>query len=256
MLNYDRDRDRFPIVYDNLDGVTDLKKWEKREFDYTQHRVGELERNPTLVKQTFDGKHLLALHKHIFQDCYEWAGELRDNGGQTSPYSWHKTKKIDGVSYTSIYTPDSYIKDRLPEIQQIIKDAGNPRKKEDVLSLVATLSDRINEIHAFREGNSRTKRMFIKQVAERSGFTLDFSRIGVKELTEKEFIANSIIADGKSCALNDSERVGMLKDLYSPLLVSRALLDMKTNGPKNTPQKSSIQKSMVDASEDVMSLDK
>lgn len=42
--------------------------------------------------------------------------------------------------------------------------------------LAYTLSD-LNEIHPFREGNGRSQRMFVSQLAENCGYQLDFSHV-------------------------------------------------------------------------------
>lgn len=42
----------------------------------------------------------------------------------------------------------------------------------------------INAIHPFREGNGRTQRAFVNQVALMNGFYLDFSLITDKEMLE------------------------------------------------------------------------
>jgi hypothetical protein len=45
------------------------------EYDLVEFRTIELSARP--VKATFDEKHLNAIHRHLFQDIYSWAGELR-----------------------------------------------------------------------------------------------------------------------------------------------------------------------------------
>jgi cell filamentation protein len=44
-------------------------------------------------------------------------------------------------------------------------------------SRLAHYLSEINAIHAFREGNGRVQRLFISQVAEHAGYSLDFSAL-------------------------------------------------------------------------------
>jgi cell filamentation protein len=43
----------------------------------TAGRARELEGNRDLVPRTFDAAHWRGIHRHLFQDVYEWAGQWR-----------------------------------------------------------------------------------------------------------------------------------------------------------------------------------
>jgi cell filamentation protein len=62
-------------VLKNLRDLTDPKLLERFEARQTHRRIAELIDNP--VAGRFDVAHLKAIHRHIFQDVYEWAGEFR-----------------------------------------------------------------------------------------------------------------------------------------------------------------------------------
>lgn len=221
MLNYDYDKVKFPIVYDNKHGITDRDEWEKTERDLAAKRIEQLLNDPKLVKQTFDGVHLSELHRYIFQDCYDWAGSFRDNGGQKSIYSAIEKKEFDDIEYTAIYTPDSMINARMEEVNKVIRDkcSGRNARIDLVLSILSAVSDRIIEIHPFRRGNNRVRRVFLTQVAERIGFKLDFTLIDPEELNRAEFLANAASLAEDVEPMSSDERVEMLKELYRPLLV-------------------------------------
>ena len=93
----------------------------------------------------------------------------------------------------------------------------------------------------FREGNSRSKREFLRELADTNGYDLDFSKISVKALTDGEFIANSDYCDGVDISKMKKERVQILKDLYSPILSQKEQVEQKSpalqayiaNKPKN-----------------------
>lgn len=221
MLNYDYDKVKFPIVYDNKHGITDRDEWEKTERDLAAKRIEQLLNDPKLVKQTFDGVHLSELHGYIFQDCYDWAGSFRDNGGQKSIYSAIEKREFDDIEYTAIYTPDSMINARMEEVNKVIRDkcSGRNARIDLVLSILSAVSDRIIEIHPFRRGNNRVRRVFLTQVAERIGFKLDFTLIDPEELNRAEFLANAVSLAEDVESMSSDERVEMLKELYRPLLV-------------------------------------
>jgi fido (protein-threonine AMPylation protein) len=46
--------------------------------DFTAFRLAELQTSP--ICGGFDSAHLQDIHRHLFQDIYEWAGELRGTG--------------------------------------------------------------------------------------------------------------------------------------------------------------------------------
>lgn len=67
-------------VLRNKVGATTLEALRVAENDLLEFRVAELRSQPRLVDRTYDLSHLKALHFHLFQDVYEWAGELRTVG--------------------------------------------------------------------------------------------------------------------------------------------------------------------------------
>jgi cell filamentation protein len=59
----------------NLLGLTDANALGLAEATLTALRIAELNDHPLTGR--FDLEHLKAIHRHIFQDVYVWAGELR-----------------------------------------------------------------------------------------------------------------------------------------------------------------------------------
>src|SRR5580698_9316796 len=56
-------------------GITDQSTLEQIEAALVATRSYELSQTP--LKGRFDLAHLQAIHKHLFGDLYEWAGQLR-----------------------------------------------------------------------------------------------------------------------------------------------------------------------------------
>jgi fido (protein-threonine AMPylation protein) len=62
-------------VFRNKLGITDPAVLSRAATESTTLRLAELQATP--VRGGFDATHLQAIHRHIFQDLYDWAGELR-----------------------------------------------------------------------------------------------------------------------------------------------------------------------------------
>jgi cell filamentation protein len=62
-------------VLKNLLGLTNPELLERFEARRTHRRIAELIDNP--LSGGFDPAHLKAIHRYIFQDVYEWAGQFR-----------------------------------------------------------------------------------------------------------------------------------------------------------------------------------
>jgi fido (protein-threonine AMPylation protein) len=62
-------------VLRNKLGITDPAALSRAATDSTALRLAELQASP--VRGGFDSAHLQAIHHHIYQDLYDWAGELR-----------------------------------------------------------------------------------------------------------------------------------------------------------------------------------
>jgi cell filamentation protein len=111
--------------------------------------------------------HYLAIHRHLFQDIYDWAGELRtleiSKGGNQFQFRQYITTGMADVHRR--LTRANFLK-RLPA-GEFAREAG-------------TIMGDINYVHPFREGNGRTQAQYLKQLAEQAGHALDLRRIDPK----------------------------------------------------------------------------
>ena len=62
-------------VLRNLLDIRDQSELEKAEADYVSFRLKDIARNP--LQGHYDYAHLLQMHRFIFQDLYDWAGQQR-----------------------------------------------------------------------------------------------------------------------------------------------------------------------------------
>lgn len=134
-------------------------------------------RNAQLVARPIDGKfdlaHLQAIHRHLFQDVYAWAGELRvvdiSKGG--SRFASHH--------FLESYSRGVFM--RLTEERRRWQREGVPR---DFPERLAECLGEINAMHPFREGNGRTQRVFVGCLAATQGFRICWENMDQSSMTE------------------------------------------------------------------------
>lgn len=146
-------------VLTNLGGFTDTQALSVFEADLAMARMLELQETPVLGD--FDLDHLCAIHGWIFQDIYPWAGKIRlvDIGKNQTRFLPHsKIPEAFADVHAQIHKTSCFA-DLAGDVQAFASEAG-------------VILGKINIIHAFREGNGRTQREFLKILAERAGFAL------------------------------------------------------------------------------------
>ena len=62
----------------NKYNIRDKELLEKLEIQKVAVKLLRLDIHPRIIKATFDVEHLIAIHKYLFGDIYEWAGEFWD----------------------------------------------------------------------------------------------------------------------------------------------------------------------------------
>jgi len=159
-----------PYIYDdvpvlkNLLGIKDADELERAEADITYLRLYEVDGAIQLT--AFDFFRLLAIHKHIFGDIYEWAGTIRTiqmvKGERVLSGDTIRYALPDDIEYKSVAV--------LKKLNSTNwKMLGVHETAETFTKLIAALW----QIHPFREGNTRTIITFATQFAEAHGFRMD-----------------------------------------------------------------------------------
>jgi cell filamentation protein, protein adenylyltransferase len=158
-------------VLANKLGLVSASELRDAENDLLEFRVAELRASPVIVRQTFDMAHLRAMHRHLFQDVYEWAGQLRTVGIAKNGESF--------VPPLNIAQPLSHVAARIDASDRLLNIA-----EDEVASEIAYLYDYTNYAHPFREGNGRTQREFFDQLLALSGRGLAWDTIDMTRLHE------------------------------------------------------------------------
>ncbi len=162
-------------------GIKDLDKLQTFERKLTMLRVAELLDKP--IPGRFDFNHLKSIHHFIFQDLYDWAGEVR---------------KVD-IAKAQMFCNVKFIDN---EASRIFGELSDDLKimpelsPEEFANKLAYYFAEINALHPFREGNGRSQREFIRQLAMVHGYLIKFSLATDEEMIQASL--DSFMCDYKS----------------------------------------------------------
>lgn len=131
----------------------------KAEENFTFLRLKEIQDKPLIGK--FDFAHLKAIHKYIFQDIYDWAGEERTvEIGKGNLFCTVACIQSYAESVFNKYFSQCY--------------AAKDNFEEFIKALAENYGD-LNALHPFREGNGRTQREFARLICLTCGYDFDLS---------------------------------------------------------------------------------
>lgn len=99
---------------------------------------------------SFSSKSLVALHLHLFQDIYNFAGEFRD---------------VQLVKGQTRFCQMQYIHSELERVFNELAEEKSWETIEHTVERLAYFKSELNIIHPFREGNGRTIRLFVQALA-------------------------------------------------------------------------------------------
>jgi cell filamentation protein len=147
-------------------GIRDQAGLDAFEADVTAERSTQ-----PLPSGRLSYSHYRAIHRHLFQDVYPWAGKIR-------------TVRI--AKQGSAFCYPEHI-DR--EMRRLFADLARQKQFHglDCAAFAAQAShflSELNAIHPFREGNGRTQLSFLTVLAERPGHPLAFERLNPKSVLD------------------------------------------------------------------------
>ena len=178
------------------------------ECDFVSMRIVEL-----LEKDDFELSvdYLKYIHKYLFQDVYEFAGEFRNIN-----FSKHEIiLNNDSVAYGDYKT----LKESLEYDISLEKDKNyKDMSIVDIIKNITDFSSSIWQVHPFREGNTRTTALFIEKYLISLGYNVDNSLFKDKSVYFRNALVRSNYFNND---LNIKEDKSYLIKFYENLLLSK-----------------------------------
>lgn len=146
----------------NKAGIRNYRELALFESLVSTKRLAELHLTP--ITGDFDLSHLQDIHHYIFQDVYPFAGQIRTENIAKDNFRFAPTQFIEPAA-----------QDIFGQLQGEGALKGMPA--EQFAERAAYYMAEINVLHPFREGNGRSTREFIRELANNAGFDLQWSRV-------------------------------------------------------------------------------
>jgi cell filamentation protein len=135
-------------------GITDPQQLATVEADLATFRLAELRIAP--IRGGFDSVHLQNIHHHVYQDLYDWAGELRRVDAGNRPAS-------------EVATSLNAVFDRLARENHL-----KGRSPEEWLHNASAYIYDVGTIHPFLAGNEIALREFADELARKNNLSLQW----------------------------------------------------------------------------------
>jgi len=182
-------------VLANKLGLTDKAALAESEAGLTAARIQQLAKSP--IQGDFDIKHLQAVHKHIFQDVYAWAGKPRTiRMGKTE--SVLEGKSVNYPNPNDPFPPNNLQARADYAFGELARDNFlKGLSRDQFVARFAKHTAEIWEVHPFREGNTRTTLTFMRQLAKEAGHEM----VGVMSDNPQD-VRNALV---RAAAVSDYE---------------------------------------------------
>lgn len=151
----------YPVLRNKVDAHT-YDQLRLIEDEFAAVRAATLDAHG--IPATYDLDGLRSIHRHVFQDVYEWAGEVR---------TVNMRKGDEG------FAPPETIRPLMAGVAEAMRETDLLRTipEHNYPEALATIYNTINSAHPFREGNGRTQRLFVDALAAESGHRLDWTKV-------------------------------------------------------------------------------
>jgi len=156
-------------ILKNKLGIINEKDLEKAEVAAAALRSKEIAHTPIAGK--FDLPHLKAIHQKLFGDIYQWAGQVRT---------------VDISKGDTRFAHHGYIETEVKKLTDQLNREKNLRglTADKFSEKAGYYMSELNVIHPFREGNGRTLREYIGQLAKQAGYEIKWEGINRKDMMQ------------------------------------------------------------------------
>jgi cell filamentation protein len=158
----------------NRFGIRDAQVLRQLEFEVGTAQQFGIETGMVAVPATFDGAHLVAIHRALFGVIYPWAGVFRR-------YDMGLRDQTFGAALIERYLDDATVVLQLPHEAFAAAIAPRERDRRAYAHRSATAYAYLNCAHPFREGNGRAAKTLLQLVAARAGYRFDYAAVSKKQ---------------------------------------------------------------------------
>lgn len=153
-------------VLRNLAGIIDSAEFDAFESTSARLRMIEFFDSNPHVEPNLRG--VQAIHYQLFQDVYDWAGQLRT---------------INMGKGESLFLPLEFFSNGIEYFERTLKEDHYLQglNRDQFIERLAVNFDNLNVLHPFREGNGRTQRLFWSVIARDAGWDIQWSQISAQE---------------------------------------------------------------------------
>lgn len=123
------------------------------------------------ITGNFDKQHYTSIHKYLFEDLYTFAGKFREENIGKGEFRFASFEYIE------------------PELERLLNQLKKENflvglSKQETAKKLAYYLAELNVLHAFREGNGRTNREFIRQLALKNGYILNLQKSSPQKILQ------------------------------------------------------------------------
>ncbi len=153
-------------VLKNLAGITSqqqLNIYEDAVADASMLEIMDFIKDESLTFELWK-----KVHKIMFRDVYEWAGKIRT---------------VRMTKGTSLFANPQFIEFCGKDLFKELKSEGNLENLslKKISERLSYYYNNFNAIHPFREGNGRSLKIIITEIARRAGYHIDWEKLSFQE---------------------------------------------------------------------------
>jgi len=173
--------------------VNKLDLRDQDELNAYEAEISSARSKEPLPEGELDFEHYCAVHHHLFQDVYTWAGKPRTvrMSKLGNPFCFPEHIEAQATKLFSKLQANRFFENLEPD---------------DFSTRAAHFLSELNVIHAFREGNGRAQLTFFAMLADNAGHPLDLEKL------DPEMMLKAMI---ESFEGNEEELTRVIKDLIA-----------------------------------------
>ncbi|WP_375683520.1 BID domain-containing T4SS effector [Bartonella sp. AP3QHHD] len=162
------------------------------------------------LPEQFNASYLKYLHQGLFSRAFEWAGQTREEPFTFEDGTVASMPILKRKEFTKPFAIGRKIQEGLEKLDKTLAEKNNLQglTREEFVEQAASIMIDLHHLHPFREGNRRTKSLFVEKLSQAAGHELDFSLVSKKR---KDFVRAAAMEHG-----NPEPMKHLLEDISNP----------------------------------------